>query len=279
MLRCACVLLLSVVVGTVACCAQTGSAETWSCGADARSTISTDRPQVTSSSIVVPCGSLQFENGFQETSAGGRQSYDLPETAVRFGVLRKTELRFGVPDYYWNLATASGAATGLGDLSLGFKQQLGPTKGKFDVSIVPSVSFPTGADAISSHGYDPTIQLPWSRGLSKNWTIAGMFSVSWPTQPSPTQSSPTQGTQRNRTGQGSVYFDRQLTRPWDAWVEYSGSFPERGGPQNLIDFGTSYKITPHQQLDFHAGFGLSSAAPDHFIGFGYSVRFQVVRGK
>lgn len=274
MLRRACVLLLCLAAGTVAGRAQTGSAEAWSCGADAQSTISTDRPQITSSSIVVPCGSLQFENGFRETSAGGQDAYDLPEMSVRFGVLRKTELRFGVPDYYWSLATASGAATGLGDLSLGFKQQFGQRKGKFDVSLVSSVSFPTGANAISSHSYDPTVQLPWSRGLSKNWTIAGMFSVAWPTQ-----GTPVGGTQRNRTGQASVYFDRQLTRPWDAWVEYSGSFPQRGGPQNLIDLGTSYKISPHQQLDFHAGFGLSSAAPGHFIGFGYSVRFQVIRAR
>jgi len=108
--------------------------------------------------------------------------------------------------------------------------------------------------------------------LSKNWTVAGMFSVAWPTQVTANG-----GSERNATGQGSVYFDRQLTSPWDAWVEYSGSFPQRGGPQNIIDFGTSYKISPHQQLDFHAGFGLSSAAPDHFVGFGYSVRFQVIR--
>ena len=258
------VLTVVVISGTIASLAQKSP-----CGSDARSTISTDRPQITSSSIVVPCGSLQLENGFQETSAGGQQTYDLPETSIRFGIARKTELRYMVPDYYWNFATGSSGATGLGDMSLGFKQQLGSTKGKFDVSLIPSVTFPTGAKAISSHGYDPTVQVPWSRGLSKNWTIAGMLSVAWPTQ----------GTKRNTTGQGSAYFDRQLTSPWDAWVEYSGSFPQRGGPQNIIDFGTSYKISPHQQLDFHAGFGLSSAAPDHFIGFGYSVRFAVIRPK
>ena len=56
-------------------------------------------------------------------------------------------------------------------------------------------------------------------------------------------------------------------------------FPERGGPQNLIDFGTSYKPTPHQQLDFHCSFGLSAATSDHSIGFGYSVRFQVFRSR
>lgn len=178
-----------------------------------------------------------------------------------------------VPDYYWNFSSGSGGATGLGDMSLGFKTQLGPVKG-FDVSIIPSVSFPTGANAISSHGYDPAVQAPWSRGLSKNWTVAGMFSVAWPSQ-----TGADGGTRRNVTGQGSVFFDRQLTAPWDAWVEYSGSFPQRGGPQNIIDFGTSYKPSPHQQLDFHAGFGLSSAAPDHLIGFGYSVRFQVIRIK
>src|SRR5271170_817597 len=263
------VLMVVFVAGTIA-----GQAQKQTCGSDAVSTISTDRPQITSSSIVVPCGSLQFENGFQATSTGGQETYDLPETSIRFGIARKTELRYMVPDYYWDLATGSGAATGLGDMSLGFKQQLGPTKGKFDVSLVPSVSFPTGANAISSHGYDPAVQLPWSRGLSKNWTVAGMFSVTWPTQ-----AASNGGTKRNVTGQGSVYFDRQLTAPWDAWVEYSGSFPQRGGPQNIIDLGTSYKISPHQQLDFHAGFGLSSAAPDHFIGFGYSVRFQVIRPK
>jgi hypothetical protein len=246
-----------------------GLAQTPPCGSDAASSISTDRPQITSSSVVVPCGSLQFENGFQETSAAGQQTYDLPETSIRFGIARKTELRYMVPNYYWNFANASGGAAGLGDMSLGFKQQLGPVKG-FDISIVPTVSFPTGANAISSHGYDPSVQAPWSRGLSKNWTVAGMFSVAWPTQ-----SIADGGTQRNVTGQGSVFFDRQLTPPWDAWVEYSGSFPQRGGPQNIIDFGTSYKPSPHQQLDFHAGFGLSSAAPDHFIGFGYSVRFQL----
>jgi Putative MetA-pathway of phenol degradation len=184
---------------------------------------------------------------------------------MRFGVAGKTELRFAVPDYFYNEDTGSGYANGFGDLTLGFKQQLGPTRG-FDVSLIPSVSLPTGANRISSHGYDPAIQLPWSRSFAKNWTVAGMFSLMWPTE----------GTRRNLTGQSSVYLDRQLTPPWDAYVEYSGAFPRRGGPQHVIDFGTAYKPSPHQQLDFHWNIGLSSAVPDYSIGFGYSVRFQTI---
>jgi hypothetical protein len=259
-----CPLFFSVMVGTLALHAQ---AQT--CSANADNPIATDRPQITNSSVVVRCGSLQFENGFQETSNGGQRSFDLPETAVRVGIASKTELRFEAPDYFFNDATASGFATGFGDLTLGFKQQLGPARGGFDVSLIPSVSFPTGANLISSHGYDPTIQLPWSRALTKKWTAAGMFSLMWPTE----------GALRNLTGQSSVYFDRQLTPSWDAYVEYSGAFPQRGGPQHVIDFGTAYKPSPHQQLDFHCGFGLSAATPDHSIGVGYSVRFQVIRSR
>ena len=238
------------------------------CGSDAQSTIATDRPQNTASSIVVPCGSLQFENGFLVTGNGGQQTTDFPETSVRFGIARKTELRLGVPNYFYNFDTGSGFTNGFGDISVGFKQQLGPVA-KFDVSLIPTVSLPSGASPISSHGYDPTLQLPWSRGLSKNWTLAGMFSVAWPTQSG----------RRNTTGQASMYFDRQLTAPWDAYVEYSGSFPERGSPQHLINTGMAYKLSKHQQLDFHVIFGLSAATPDYQIGLGYSFRLQVIHAK
>ena len=62
--------------------------------------------------------------------------------------------------------------------------------------------------------------------------------------------------------------------PCDAFVEYAGDFPERGGPRHLLHFGTSYKLGLNQQLDLHVGVGLSPAAVDHFIGVGYSFRFQ-----
>jgi len=96
-----------------------------------------------------------------------------------------------------------------------------------------------------------------------------MFSLVWPTE----------SARRNMTGQSSVYFDRQLTQPWDAYAEYSGAFPQRGSPQHIIGFGTTWKPSPHQQLDLHGTFGLSAAAPDRSIGVGYAVRFQLVQRK
>jgi hypothetical protein len=232
---------------------------------DAAEPIATDRPAVTNSSVVVPPGSVQVENGFLETSSQGQSVVDGPESLVRFGIVKRTELRFTVPDYFHNLTTGGGS--GFGDFAFGVKRQLGPTPGKFDVSVILFLSFPTGASGVSSGGYDPGLQVPWSRALSANWTAAGMFSVYWPTQ----------GRTRNVTGESTFLFDRQLTKPWDAFVEYAGDFPEVGGPRHLLHFGTALKIGKQQQIDFHVGVGLSSAAVDHLIGIGYSFRIQAIR--
>jgi hypothetical protein len=179
------------------------------------SPIVTDRPAITDASVVVPNGALQVENGIQITNASGQRVFDGPESLAVFGLTDATELRFTVPDYSF-----TPVASGFGDLALGVKQQIGHTQSGFDASLILSLSFPAGANAESSHGYDPSLQLPWSQKISANWTAAGMLSLYWPTQSG----------MRNLTGESTFLFDRQLTGPWDAFVEYAGDFPERGGP-------------------------------------------------
>jgi hypothetical protein len=225
-------------------------------------TIAKDRPSVTDSSIVDPLGSVQTENGFLETANQGQSIVEGPETMLRLGIAAKTELRFTVPGYFDTLNAVGGGGTGFGDFAVGVKQQLGPTPGGFDVSPILFFSFPTGAKGVSSGRYDA--QVAWSRGLSAKWTVAGMLSLYWPTQ----------GRSRNVTGEAPILLDRQLTGRWDAFVEYAGDSPERGGSRHLMHLGTSPKLTKQQQLDFHVGVGLSSASVDHVIGIGYSFRFQ-----
>ena len=210
----------------------------------------------------MPNGSLQVENGLQIATASGERTVDGPESLVVFGLAGATELRFTVPDY---IHAAPGS--GFGDLALGVKQQIGHTQSGFDVSLIVFLSIPTGGNAVSSHGYDPGLQLPWSQKVSENWTAAGMLSLYWLTQSGA----------RNLTGESTFLFDRQLTGSWDAFVEYAGDFPEHGGPSHLLHVGTAYKLGLLQQLDLHVGAGLSRAAVDHFIGVGYSFRFQARR--
>jgi hypothetical protein len=247
-------LLLPLLAGIVPLCGQTSPA--------AASPIATDRPAITNSSVVVPSGSLQVENGLQFSTASGQRTFDAPESLAVFGLTGATELRFTVPDYF-HAASASGFA----DLALGVKQRIGHSAAGFDVSLIVFLSFPSGANSVSSHGYDPGLQLPWSQKISQNWTAAGMLSTYWLTQSGI----------RNLTGESTFLFDRQLTGPWDAFVEYADDFPERGGPRHLLHAGTAYKLGPLQQLDLHFGVGLSRAAVAHFIGVGYSFRIQTSR--
>jgi hypothetical protein len=231
--------------------------------ATTQAAINTDRPAITDSSMVVPAGDLLFENGFTETSAGGERSFDFPETLIRFGLTSHTELRITPPDYFENFNNASGFGSGFSDFSFGIKQQLLATSQSFTAALILSLSIPTGANALSSHGYDPSILLPWSHPISRNWMAAGMFSLLWPTE----------NGSHNMTGQASFLVDRQLTPKWDAFLEYGGEFPSLGTPQHTFHTGTSYKFTANQQLDVHFGVGFSAATPDHFFGIGYSFQF------
>jgi hypothetical protein len=75
----------------------------------------------------------------------------------------------------------------------------------FDVSLIVSLSLPTGSDAVSTHGYDPSLQLPWSRAVSPKLTAAGMLSLS----------APTEGDRRTVTGEATFLVNGQLTDRWD----------------------------------------------------------------
>jgi len=257
-------IVLALAVGVLLGNAPLVHAQTTS---EPEETISTDRPAVADSSVVVPKGALQFENGLLVTGAQGQSIVDFTETSVRFGLLGKTELRLGVPDYFHNLPAGTGTTSGFGDMSIGVKQQFGTFYGKFDISAAVFLSFPTGASGVSSHGYDPGLQVPWSYKLSENWTAGGQLASYWPTIAG----------KHTYTGETTFFIDRQLTKPWDAFVEYAGDFPQRGGPRNLLHFGSSYKLAPRHQIDVHVGVGLSGAAPDHFVGIGYSFLFHVAR--
>lgn len=221
-------------------------------------TIAPERPSITNSPDAVSSGSFQIENGFQVSHSQGERTFDAPETFVRFGVGGGMELRFTAPNYL------HGPGSGFGDVTLGVKRELGRAPGGFETAVILQMSLPGGADAVSSHGYDPGLQLPWSHKVSDHWTAGGMFSLYWPTQAGA----------RNLTGESTFLLDWQVTKPCDAFIEYAADIPRHGGTQSLLHFGAAYKLSPRQEVDLHFGVGLSAAAVDHFIGIGYSLRFH-----
>jgi hypothetical protein len=225
--------------------------------------IVTDRPDVTEAAVVVPKGSVQIENGFTWSLDHGSNSIDLSESLVRVGIAGRTELRIGLPNYFDKHA-GDASSSGFQDLSFGIKQQLGPLPGNIDLAVIVASSFPTGHRGLSSGGVDPFIKLPWSKELPRGWSVGGMQSLFWNTE----------DRNRNITSETTIYLERQLTKPWDVFVEYAGDYTQRSGSRQLAHFGTAYKITATNQFDFHFGFGLSHATPNHFFAVGYSFRLD-----
>jgi hypothetical protein len=127
-----------------------------------------------------------------------------------------------------------------------------------------AVSLPTGQHGITSGGYEPFIKFPWSKELEDGWSVGGQQSLFWNTQDD----------RRNGTWELTLYLERQLGKHADAFVEYAGDYFQRGESRQILHFGTAYRITPLHQVDFHFGFGLDAATPNHFFAVGYSFRLD-----
>ena len=229
---------------------------------DTQSEIQTDRPDVTNSSVVVPNGSLQAENGINLTARRATRTIDGTNTRIRLGVARCIELLADLPDYFRSVHGA--APTGFSDLAPAVKAQLGPLPGSIVLSATAGLGIPTGASRISGHGYNPYVQFPWSREIGGGWGLSGMFTQFWfPGQP-----------KSNAISEATFVVERQVGAHADLFVEYVGDYPIHGGPSQVINTGGAYRFTATQQIDFHAGFGLTNRSPSYFFGLGYSVRLD-----
>jgi hypothetical protein len=228
---------------------------------DTQSEIQTDRPDVTNSSFVVPNGSLQAENGINLTARRASRSIDGTNTRIRLGVARCIELLADLPDYFRSVHGV--APTGFSDLTPAVKAQFGPLPGGVVLSATAGLGLPTGASRISGHGYNPYVQFPWSRELGGGWGLSGRFTQFWfPGQP-----------KSDAISEATFVVEREVGAHADLFVEYVGDYPNHGGPSQVVNTGGAYRFTT-QQIDFHAGFGLTNRSPSYFFGLGYSVRFD-----
>ncbi len=224
--------------------------------------IDTNRPSFMFSPIVLPKGSLQLENGCLDSGLRrGRVGFDLPETQVRIGLARSTEFQVFVPNYVLSKAEGkfSSAVTDISEI--GIKQQL-PTKGKLKAAVIAAVSAPTGSSRLSLGGTSGILRLPYLYAINDKWCIAGMQSLLIINHGKSVQWQP------------DVLVSRSIGSKACAFLEYGGYFTSNRNPINLIHVGAEYKITPHQELDAHFGFGLNQSAPSAFVGGGYSFRLD-----
>jgi len=224
--------------------------------------ISTDRPDVTNSSLVVPTGSLQIENGVNFSAREGSRFVDGTNTRLRAGIANCLELLVDVPTYFANVRGPEGS--GFSDVAPALKWQISPIPGKVDLSAVVGVALPSGSAGIAGRGAQPYVQFPWSWELHGGWGLSGMFTEF--IRPSePTSKLITEAT---------FVIEKKMTERASLFVEYVGDYPANGSPAQLLNSGGLYHLTPTQQVDFHVAVGLNHNAPSYIVGVGYSARFD-----
>ena len=252
---------LSPALMSLVACLAVSAAKADGCPTPAAD-IATDRPDVANSSMVVPMGSLQSENGVNLTSRHGGTIVDGTNSRLRLGVVPCVEVLVDLPSYF---ASARGAASsGFSNVAPAVKWQIAPSPANFDLSATIGMGLPTGTRAVAGAGVQPYVQFPWSRELGDGWGLGGMVTAFFhPSEPS-----------GRLTQETTLVIERQISARADLFVEYVGEFLSPAGPSHLINMGGAYRMTPTRQIDFHVGFGLNDNAPAYFFGIGYSFRLD-----
>jgi hypothetical protein len=223
--------------------------------------IATDRPDVTNSSLVVPMGSLQSENGVN-FSARGSRTIDGTNSRWRLGVAPCLELLVDLPTYFANIKAPG--SSGFSDIAPAVKWQVSPIPGKVDLSLVFGMALPTGAAEIAGRGAQPYLQMPWSWELHDGWGLSGMLTEFF---------HPAELTTK-RVTETTFVIEKKVSERASLFVEYVGDYPENAGPSQLLNSGGFYHLSPTQQVDFHVAFGLNRNAPSYIVGVGYSFRLD-----
>ena len=223
--------------------------------------IATDRPDVTNSSLVVPVGSLQNENGVNVSARDGGHSIDGTNSRWRLGIAPCLEVLVDLPTYFANVRGHGNS--GFTDLSPAIKWQISPLPGKIDLSMVTGVALPTGTEAIAGRGAQPYLQFPWSWELQDGWGLSGMFTQFF--RPYDPTRSITETT---------FVIEKKLTEKFSVFTEYVGDYPQGESPSQLWNSGGIYHLDKLHQVDFHVAVGLNHNAPSYIIGVGYSFRID-----
>ena len=252
---------LAIVVLALAVCLGTITARADGCPST-KDEITTDRPDVTNSSLVVPAGSLQIENGVNFSTRDGDRFVDGTNTRLRAGIANCLEFLVDTPTYFANVQGPKNS--GFSDVAPALKWQISPAPGKVDLSAVFGVALPTGSASIAGRGSQPYFQFPWSWELDRGWGLSGMLTEFF--RPSdPTSKLITEAT---------FVIEKNVTERASLFVEYVGDYPENASPAQLLNSGGLYRLSPNQQVDFHFALGLNHNAPSYIVGVGYSVRFD-----
>lgn len=244
------------------------------CSVIASAQIVTDRPSNTENANVVPVKAFQIETGFvleQDQFQNGlmnvrRTNISINNGVMRFGLARSTELRLNwsldMENYCseWSgLTCATGVedtllyknSFGMSTPFLGMKQNLFK---RDNVSVGLVVQAPMGGP------FAPQVYLPLSFDLTDRFNISAQIGGIWDQLSDPAQLK------------YSLCFGYGFNNGFWAYIEPYGYLINEVADLRM-NGGVTYTFKDNMMVDLIGGFGVSSSAPDFFVGCGYSYLF------
>jgi len=234
-------------------------------------TISTDRPDYTESTEIVPLGNLQLEGGtiwgVHQLAGGSLTSLASPSPLIRFGLSKRVELRWGSDGFVSESQLTNGNPDrheGTSDMSAGVKVKLREERRSVPaLAIIGAMSFPVGGEFFSSAGRDPLVKICWSKTLPRGFDIGGNFNSRWIRSEAVTERAV------------SLTAGRKVAWGVRIYGEYYRISPIDGdeAAHAIGNVGITKLLGRQAQVDIEVGHTLNARTPCWFVGLGFAFRF------
>lgn len=224
-----------------------------------------DRPDQTESAFVIPKGYFQLEDGFLfENETSEIQNISYSSLLLRYGLFDHFELRFNT-EYNGIRGSGISEVDGFSPISMGAKIHVNNERGW-----VPQIAFlahigiaETGFKDFKQDDHSAQMVLTFNHTLNDFWSVGYSLGVTFPSEV------------HYSVGTYTLVSGFALTEKLGAFVEAYGDFSKEMTPENKVNGGITYLLTPNFQVDIAGGFGLNDAAADNYFGFGIIYLFKL----
>jgi outer membrane putative beta-barrel porin/alpha-amylase len=239
--------------------------------------ICADRPGKATATCTVPGGHWQIETGLADWTlqkGGGERatSLALGETTVKYGLTERSNLEIDFAPWQRSTSRASSfrdSASGFGDLSLFYKQQLKRADAAMQVAVMPFVKAPTAKHSLGNGRWEAGLLLPIGYAIPNSPLAIGLTpEIDW------TADADGRGHHAAMAQVASLGWQasERLNLSTEIWGQWDWD-PAGTTRQASVNGAVAYLLSNSVQLDAGGNFGLNRDTPDAEIYGGVSKRF------